>query len=99
MKGRFSREELFELNIIKKHSIGINFIPTSNAFEKYGENVTVFELLLTENEIEELTKNLLSKNYTEGYIKTSGLVTNRFDSERVEIDFSTDEIYEIEGLF
>ena len=98
MKNNFSREFLFELNIIKRHSIGINFIPTSNAYTKYGANVTIFELLLTETEIENITKNLVSKIDTEGYIKASGLIAKNFDSKIVEISFSTNDILDIEHI-
>ena len=96
MNSRFSREFLFELNVIKNHAIGINFNPTSNAFKEYGKTVVITKLLLTEKEFEELTKNLASKLDTEGYIKASGFISKELEKIDLEVIFQTNEIFEIE---
>ena len=91
---RFTREFLFELKCVKKNVIGINFIPTSTAYEDYGSSVTVIELL----EVEEIRKNYESKINTTGYIKASGFLTKGVENEIIEISFRTNDILEIEHI-
>jgi len=92
MNNRFSRESLYEINIVKNHAIGINFVPLSDAYKKYGASVVINELL----EIEEIRKNYELKIDTEGFIKASGFLSKGLEKEDIEMGFLTNEIDEIE---
>ena len=89
---RFSRESLFELNCISKRVIGISFIPTSDAYKKYGASVTISKFL----EIEGIRKNYESKTDTFGYMKASGFIS--VPNEDIEISFQSNEILSISHI-
>lgn len=52
----FSREYLFKVSKVQKHTITISFIPTTDSYKDYGEYIRV-DLLFCDKEIEELLRN------------------------------------------
>ena len=90
----YSREYLFEINVLKNHAVGVDFIPTTDAYKKYGASVTICNLL----EIDEIRKNFESKIDTTGYIKAFGFISKGLEKCDMEICFQTNEILEIGNL-
>jgi len=89
---RFSREYLFEQNIINGRILSIFFIPTSEAYKKYGESVTIMKFV----EIEEIRRNFNLKNNTNGFVKALGFLNIGTEKEDIEIIFQTRDILSIE---
>jgi hypothetical protein len=101
--NKFSREYLFQVCKIKNHAIGISFIPTTEAYQRYGPNVTI-DVILSNQEMEEMIKNYSSKPpiNTSGQVKAKALVTGGLTEEQImnleNIGFHTNEILETRHL-
>ena len=99
----FSREYLFEVSKVKNHAITISFIPTTDSYYEYGENVTI-ELLLNEGEMKELHKNYFASTpiNTSGQLKAIALVKDKLTENQLsrleDIGFHTKEILEVSHL-
>ncbi len=100
---QYSREYLFQKSILERHSIGVNFLPTTDSFKYYGHNITI-EISLDESEFKEISTNFNSKPpiNTEGRLKASLLVKENLNESQIErlrtIGFHTNEILEVECL-
>ena len=68
----FSKEHFFEVCKIKGHAITVTFIPTSEAFNEYGQHITL-DVELNEDEFKEQLKNYSSQPP----IETSGMVRGK----------------------
>lgn len=81
----FSREFIFDNLFIGKKSLVISFIPTSESFKKFGQNI-VIEENYNENEINELLNNFREKppKNTFGIVKATLLITDEFSEEQIE---------------
>lgn len=96
----FSREYLFKVSKIQNHAITIIFIPTTESFNEYGDNVTV-DLLLDDSEFEELIKNYSSNPpiNTSGQLRAKVLVKDKLTEQQISrlenIGFHTNEILEV----
>lgn len=99
---QYSREYLFKKSILENHSIGVTFLPTTESYSYYGQNITI-EIFLDENEKQELFNNYFSKPQinTEGRLKANLLVKTNLDEVQIErlitIGFHTNEILEVES--
>ena len=93
--NKFSREYLYYLSNFQKRTIGVEFIPTSDAYNRYGADIAVVEILLNDAERDELAKNYSMQPplNTSGKIKAKALVGNGILPE--DVDFFTREIIEI----
>jgi len=96
---RFSREYLFQVCKVNNRVITISFIPTSEAYNRYGSHVTV-DINLTDEELEEMIKNYHTNppiNST-GQIRARAVVTDNLSTDQIrdlaEIGFHTNEILE-----
>ena len=80
-----SRERLFQISIVQNHSIGINFIPTSDAFNSFGPNITV-AVSEENNDLEELMQNYASNPpiNTYGNIRLRVLVPDYLTQEQID---------------
>ncbi len=98
---RTSREYIFEVNVIKNHALGVNFIPSSVAFKKYGANVAV-DLLLSDAEKAEMINNYKAKKNTSGRVKAKVPLPENYDldenqlKEMSEVGFHTRDILSTE---
>lgn len=96
----FSREFIFDKLFIGKKSLVISFIPTSESFKKFGQNI-VIEENYNENEIIELLNNFREKppKNTFGTVTAKLLITDEFSEEQIESlklkGFHTNEILSI----
>jgi len=100
---QYSREYLFQKSILERHSIGVNFLPTTDSYKYYGHNITI-EISLDESEFIEISTNFSSKPpiNTEGRLKASLLVNENLNVSQIErlrtIGFHTNEILEVECM-
>lgn len=100
---QYSREYIFKKSILEKHSIGVTFLPTTDSYNFYGQNITI-EIVLDEAEINEIYTNYISKPpiNTEGRLKASLLVKKDLNESQIErlktIGFHTNEILEVECM-
>jgi hypothetical protein len=96
----FSREAFFEISKVKNHAIGVSFIPTSDAFREYGENVTI-DMLLTDDEMKEMIINYSSKPpvNSQGWIRCKVLVKDGLNDDQIKAlettGFHTRDVFEI----
>ena len=96
-----SREELFDLSVIQKHALTVYFIPTSEAYESYGEYITANILFDEEDKIEMLS-NISSDLSTYGQItaKIIELTADDLSQDQIEsledYGFNTNEILYIQ---
>ena len=102
--NNISREYLFEVSKIQDHDITISFIPTTDSYNEYGENVTI-DLLLNDSEMEELLKNYTENPpiYTSGQLRAKALVKDNLTEDQIlgleKIGFHTNEILEVLHLW
>ena len=95
----FSREFIFQVCKIGNHAITISFIPTSESYNSYGDNITI-DMLLDENEMSEMTMNYSAKPplKTYGQVKAKVLVKDKLSAEQIEllatVGFNTRDILE-----
>lgn len=95
----FSREYLFIVCKVKNHAITVSFIPTSEAYNSYGQHITI-DILLDDTEMTEMINNYSSKPpiNTAGQIKAKPLVTDGLTDEQIDrlinVGFHTSEILE-----
>ena len=100
---QYSREFLFKKSIVEKHSIGIIFLPTTESYKYYGQNITI-EILLDESEFKVIYTNYSSKPpiNTEGRLKAKLLVKDNLNESQIErlrtIGFHTNEILEVDCI-
>ncbi len=100
VNNSFSKEYLFDINKIKGHALGIFFIPTSNAYNTFGNYVTVDYLIDAEKEV--LMKNYINKPPINSYgnIKAKALVTDNLSQEQIDLlvqkGFDTNEILSVQ---
>lgn len=96
----FSIEYLFKISKLQNHSFGINFIPSSEAYNSYGPNITV-SLILEGEELEEITENYFAQPPVNSYgnVKVKVLVKDNLTPEQIEDlkteGFNTSDILEI----
>src|SRR5690606_25980155 len=96
----YCRESVFHRSHIQNKAVSIEFIPTSNSFNQYGQYVTI-NLHLTEGEIEELTNNLLSDGgkRTFGSLRATSIgqvLSHQQENELRTIGFNTNDVLEIQ---
>lgn len=95
----FSKEYFFGVCKMRNHAITVSFIPTSDAFNNYGQHITI-DILLDEIEMTEMIKNYSSKPpvNTYGQLKAKALVTDGLTAGQIDrlmnIGFHTSEILE-----
>lgn len=95
----FSREYFFGVCKMRNHAITVSFIPTSDAYNSYGQHITI-DILLDDTEMTEMIKNYSSKPpvNTNGQIKAKALVTDGLTAEQIDrlmnVGFHTNEILE-----
>ena len=95
----FSREYFFGICKMRNHAITVSFIPTSDAYNNYGQHITI-DIILDETEMTEMIKNCSSKPpiNTVWQIKAKVLVTDGFTAAQIDrlknIGFHTSEILE-----
>lgn len=96
----FSREYLFKICKIEEHAITISFIPTTEAYKKYGPHITI-DIILEEEEKNEISQNYNSEPSTNSYgrMKAKALVTNDMSEKQIKDlrnkGFHTNEILEV----
>ena len=99
LNNRFSREYLFQISKMQNHAITISFIPTTDSYLFFGENITV-EIILSDEEMKEMLNNssAVPPIQTGGQVKAKTLLTDGFSKEKTErletIGFHTREILE-----
>jgi len=99
----FSIEYLFSLSKIKNQALTISFIPTSDAYNNYGTNITV-SLIFEDKELERVVSNYSSKPSINsfGIVKAEVLVKDNLSFEQIEnlrtVGFSTSNILELISL-
>ena len=95
----FSREYFFGVCKMRNHAITVSFIPTSDAFNNYGQHITI-DILLDDTEMAEMIKNYSSQPpvNTSGQIKAKALVTDGLNAGQIDrlvnVGFHTSEILE-----
>lgn len=95
----FSREYFFCICKMKNHAITVSLIPTSDAYNNYGQHITI-DIILDEMEMTEMIKNYSSKPpiNTTGQIKAKALVTDDITAAQIDrlknVGFHTSEILE-----
>ena len=97
----YSREDLFELSVIKRRTPTIYFIPTTDAYEAYGPYITM-NISFDEEERMEILENLSANPPRNSYgaVTAKPLLTEE-DLTQEQIDrlenegFDTREILEI----
>lgn len=95
----FSREYIFGVSRIQNHAVGIEFIPTSVAYQRYGSNI-VIEMTLTNEEFTEMLANRAADPpiNTQGNIRARILVNGNLTPEQIEaaatVGFHTRDIFE-----
>ncbi len=94
----FSVEDFFKITKWDRHSCGINFIPTSKSYEKYGSNVTIIGFVSTDEESEQYWNNWQNGKLTYGTFKAIKLPDPDKSPNGEEIEISTYDIYEIMHL-
>lgn len=74
----YSREYLFQTSEIQNRVITIHFIPESQAYNKYGSNITIIKMLVDDEELIEFGNNFITNPpiNTYGNIKVNILVTD-----------------------
>lgn len=80
----YSRESLVQTSIVNNHALGIQLIPTTESFNKYGRNITV---AVSENEeLEGLLQNYAANPpiNTFGNIRLRVLVPNGLTQAQIE---------------
>lgn len=93
----FSREYIFRICKVLNHSLGVSFIPSSEAHKNYGGNITI-DLILSEDELLELVINYFSNPpvNTSGQIRAKALVSDKLSTEKIDqlekIGFHTKDI-------
>lgn len=96
--SNFSLEYCFQICIIEKHAITIYFIPTSEAYKRYGSDLTI-DMLLSDEETQNLMKSYSAKTQTTGIVKGKVLVTGNLTKEQIaqaaSIGFHTGDISEM----
>ncbi len=91
-----SREYLLNVKTISNKVLSVSFVPTSNAFNLYGEFVTVLELKYSEELMFELFSNLRAnpmKN-TFGEVEAE-ILDDDSPKMRKQITFSTKDILSV----
>jgi hypothetical protein len=82
----FSREFIFRICKAQNHALGVNFIPSSEAFNEYGHNITI-DMLASKEEMLEMVSNCYSsppKN-THGRVKATYLPTDGLSPAQIEL--------------
>lgn len=96
----FSIEYLFRISMLQNHALGINFIPSSEAYNLYGPNITV-SLILEGEELEGIGKNYYAQPPVNSYgnVKVQVLVNENLTPVQIEHlkteGFNTSDILEI----
>ena len=82
---QFSREYLFRTSIVQNHALGLNFIPTTEAYSNYGPNITV-AVSEDNNDLELLAQNLhrTPPVNTYGNIRLRLLVQNNLSKDQAD---------------
>ena len=93
---RLSIEKIFNLVEMQHHTIGVSFIPNSISYGKYENGFTVLHVLSMD--LETALRNMKNQFNTYGVIRVAGYDNSisPLKSKVIEIEFSTDEIDEIE---
>lgn len=97
--SNFSREFIFDVTRVRNRACGIEFIPTSEAYRRYGASI-VMEMLLTEAEFAEMYSNRFAEPpiNTQGIVKARILVNGNLNAEQIEsianTGFHTRDIFE-----
>lgn len=96
----FAKEDLFLVNIVRKHVLTLNFIPGTESYLQYGPSITI-NLKLSEEEILLLQANLSNKppKRTFGSMPAKPGITGQLNKEQADLlgtaGFNTGDIYEI----
>lgn len=97
-KKQWSIEQIFNLVETQHHAIGMNFVPKTKSYEKYEDGITVLHVLSMD--LETALCNMKNQSNTYGVIRVIGYDNSisPLKSKVIEIEFSTDEIDEIERI-
>lgn len=95
---RFSIEYIFNLVEIQRHAVGVSYMPDTKSYEKYENGFTVLHVLSMD--LETALRNMKNQFNTYGVIRVAGYDNSisPLKSKVIEIEFSTDEIDEIERI-
>ena len=91
-----SIERIFNLVEMQRHAVGVSFMPDTKSYEKYQTGVTVLHVLSMD--LKTALQNMKNQFNTYGVIRVAGYDNSisPLKSKVIEIEFSTDEIDEIE---
>ena len=95
---RFSIEYIFNLVEIQRHAVGVSYMPDTKSYEKYENGFTVLHVLSMD--LKTALHNMKNRFNTYGMIRVAGYDNSisPLKSKVIEIEFSTDEIDEIERI-
>ena len=97
---RFSIEDIYYIVEIQKHACGLGFIPTSDAYQRFGSNLTLTEVILDEEDRQRILHSTMTKNTHYGFIK--GMTTDDLSDKQKEylmkIGINTSNIYQVETV-
>ena len=95
-KEQLSIEKIFNLVEMQRHAVGVSFMPDTKSYEKYQTGVTVLHVLSMD--LKTALQNMKNQFNTYGVIRVAGYDNSisPLKSKVIEIEFSTDEIDEIE---
>lgn len=81
---------------MQRHAVGVSFMPDTKSYEKYQTGVTVLHVLSMD--LKTALQNMKNQFNTYGVIRVAGYDNSisPLKSKVIEIEFSTDEIDEIE---
>ena len=91
-----SIERIFNLVEMQRHAVGVSFMPDTKSYEKYQTGVIVLHVLSMD--LKTALQNMKNQFNTYGVIRVAGYDNSisPLKSKVIEIEFSTDEIDEIE---
>jgi hypothetical protein len=81
----YSIEYLFNISMLQNHALGINLIPSSEAYNLYGPNITV-SLILEGDQLEHIGRNYFAQPPVNSFgdIKVEVLVKDNLTPEQIE---------------
>ena len=95
-KEQLSIEKIFNLVEMQHHAVGGRYMPDTKSYEKYENGFTVLHVLYMD--LKKALDNMKNRFNTYGMIRVAGYDNSisPLKSKVIEIEFSTDEIDEIE---
>lgn len=97
---KFSIEDIFDIVEIQTHACGLGFIPTSDAYQMFGPNLTLTEVILDEEDRQRTLHSTMTRNTHYGFIKGKS-TDDLSDKQReylMKIGINTSNIYQVETV-